>query len=348
MNNFDIDFYKKRLKKMYMRMGIILTFLGMPTMIKGCANMQVKLENSEKLNIKDDILDDVINVYKNKDTDLKNNVAFACGWFSKVLESGSISVDNTYRYDNNKELKKYLDDDDYNCILGVGVCRNENLLISNLLNLAGFDTVPLCSSLNKKDDHLYVLIYDHDIDKKYIFDYTNKGFWEINNLDNISYIYDKKEVMDTFNKINKINLKEKYSDEEINDYISVINSYPLKKKENEAQKHTAAQALLELYKNQIHNTECEISIIKTHLQDTQKKIFGIETDREHYSEELSNATSQYLHAQDVLKDIEQKVDAKNKEIIEADKKVHQQQALYEQVRSEREITSKKVKAVEAA
>lgn len=189
MNNFDIDFYKKRLKKMYMRMGIILTFLGMPTMFKGYTNLEVKLENYEKLNIKDDILDDVINVYKNKDTDLKNNVAFACGWFSKVLKSGSISVDNTYRYDNNKELKKYFDNDDYNCILGVGVCRNENLLISNLLNLAGFDTVPLCSSVNKEDDHLYVLIYDHDIDKKYIYDYTNKGFWEINNLDNISYIY---------------------------------------------------------------------------------------------------------------------------------------------------------------
>ena len=179
MNNFDIDFYKKRLKKMYMRMGIILMLLETPTMLKGCANLEVKLENFEKLNIKDDILDDVINVYKNKDTDFKNNVAFACGWFSKVLESGSISVNNIYEYDNSKVLENYLDNDDYNCILGTGVCRNENLLISNLLNLAGFDTVPLCSSLNENDEtnHLYILIYDHDIDKKYIFDYTNKCFW---------------------------------------------------------------------------------------------------------------------------------------------------------------------------
>ncbi|OHT04598.1 hypothetical protein TRFO_27864 [Tritrichomonas foetus] len=121
----------------------------------------------------------------------------------------------------------------------------------------------------------------------------------------------------------------------------------LKKKEGEIQKQTTAETLLQLYKNQAHNIDCEISIIKTHLQDTQKKIFSIENDRERYSEELSAATSQYLHAQDILKDIEQKVQIKNAEIIESDKKVHQQQALYEQVRGEREIAAKKVKEVEA-
>lgn len=121
----------------------------------------------------------------------------------------------------------------------------------------------------------------------------------------------------------------------------------LKKKEGEIQKQNAAETLLELYKNQSHNIDCEISIIKTHLQDTQKKIFTIDNDREKYSEQLSDATSQYLHAQDILKDIETKVNEKNAEIIESDKKVHQQQALYEQVRGEREIAAKKVKEVEA-
>ena len=121
----------------------------------------------------------------------------------------------------------------------------------------------------------------------------------------------------------------------------------MKKKEGEIQKQNAAETLLQLYKNQSHNIDCEISIIKTHLQDTQKKIFSIENDREHYSGELSTATSQYLHAQDVLKEIESKVHQKNLEIIEIYKKVHQQQALYEQVRGEREIAAKKVKEVEA-
>ena len=240
MKNFDIDFYKKRLKKMYMTLGIILTFTNLPSTFKTLSNLEIKLENYEKLNTKDDILDDVINVYKKENIALKDNVAFACGWFSKVLESGSISVDNTYRYDNNKELKTYLDDDDYNCILGVGVCRNENLLISNLLNLAGFDTVPLCSSVNKKDDHLYVLIYDHDIDKKYIFDYTNKGFWEIDNLDNISYIYNTDVISSaslrftyctysnfTLNDLVKINTYENSQnfDDIIRNYIIGMNSF---------------------------------------------------------------------------------------------------------------------------
>ena len=121
----------------------------------------------------------------------------------------------------------------------------------------------------------------------------------------------------------------------------------LKKKEGEVQKQNSIQTMLELFKNQSHNIECEISIIKTHLQDTQKKIFGVENDRERYSEELSAATSQFLHAQDVLKDIEAKVTEKIKEIAEGDRRVHQQQALYEQVRGEREIAAKKVKEVEA-
>ena len=121
----------------------------------------------------------------------------------------------------------------------------------------------------------------------------------------------------------------------------------LKKKEGEMQRQTQAQTLLQMYKNQSHNIECEISIIKQHLQETQKKIYAVETEREHYSEELSATTSQYLHAQEILKDIQQKIQQKTQEIVEGDRRVAQQQALYEKVRSEREINSKKVKEVEA-
>jgi chromosome segregation ATPase len=131
------------------------------------------------------------------------------------------------------------------------------------------------------------------------------------------------------------------------DAITREENAKLKKKEGELQKQHTIQVLLSLYKNQAHNIECEISIIKTHLQDTQKKIFTIENDRERYSEELSAATSQFLHAQDVLREVEGKVAQKNKEMIDDDKKVHQQQALYEKTRSERENAAKKVKEVEA-
>ncbi|EAY10816.1 hypothetical protein TVAG_258180 [Trichomonas vaginalis G3] len=121
----------------------------------------------------------------------------------------------------------------------------------------------------------------------------------------------------------------------------------LKKNEGELQHQTQAQTILQMYKNQAHNIDCEISIIKQHLQETQKKIYSIETEREHYSEELSAATSQFLHGQETLKDLASKVQSKTAEIVNGDRHVAQQQSLYEKVRSEREISSKKVKEVEA-
>jgi chromosome segregation ATPase len=120
-----------------------------------------------------------------------------------------------------------------------------------------------------------------------------------------------------------------------------------KQKEGEIQRKNNADVLLELYKNQSHNIDCEVTIIKNHIQEIQQKIFAVENDREHYSAELSTSTSQFLHAQDILKEIDAKVAAKNSEIAAAERKAHQQQALYETVRGEREIASKKVKEVQA-
>jgi len=120
----------------------------------------------------------------------------------------------------------------------------------------------------------------------------------------------------------------------------------LKKKEGEAQRQNLSQTILQLYKNQAHNIECEISIIKAHLQETQKKIFSIDSDRERYSEELSSATSHFLHAQEILKENENKLAKMMTEISEGDKRVLQQQALFEKVRAEREVFSKRVKEVQ--
>ena len=120
-----------------------------------------------------------------------------------------------------------------------------------------------------------------------------------------------------------------------------------KQKELENQKKTNAESLLELYRNQSHNIDCEVAIIKNHIQEIQQKIFSVENDREKYSAELSTATSQFLHAQDILRDIDSKVSSKNKEISAAELKVRQQQSLYEVVRGEREMASKKVKEIQA-
>jgi chromosome segregation ATPase len=121
----------------------------------------------------------------------------------------------------------------------------------------------------------------------------------------------------------------------------------MKQNQGEMQKKSNAEILLELYKNQSHNIDCEVTIIKNHIQEIQQKIFAVENDREHYSAELSNSTSQWLHAQDILKEIEAKVAVKNQEIAAAERKARQQQSLYETVRGERGAASKKVKEVQA-
>jgi chromosome segregation ATPase len=121
----------------------------------------------------------------------------------------------------------------------------------------------------------------------------------------------------------------------------------LKQNQGEMQKKNHGELLLEVYRNQSHNIDCEVAIIKNHIQEIQQKIFAVENDREHYSAELAISTSQWLHAQDVLKEIDSKVAAKNQEIAATERKARQQQALYETVRGEREVASKKVKEVQA-
>ena len=64
-----------------------------------------------------------------------------------------------------------------------------------------------------------------------IYYYHQYGIFNV--ADFISYIFNKKEILNLFNEILNLNLKEKYSKEEINDYIEVINSYPINKKTEE-------------------------------------------------------------------------------------------------------------------
>lgn len=119
----------------------------------------------------------------------------------------------------------------------------------------------------------------------------------------------------------------------------------IKKNAAEKSKITKSEHITQMYMNQMINIDAEIAVVKNHIQDQQKKIFGIEKEREKYSKDLSNTTNAYLHSQDIIKDIMEKLSSKSKEIVEADKKVKQQQSLYEHVRNEREIASKKVKEV---
>lgn len=143
-----------------------------------------RMYNSEKFDLKDDILDDVIKAYKENKYIEKGNVAAACGYYCMALYKGCLSVTGEYHYDDNVEHYQYINDNDYNCLLGTGVCKDENILISKLLNASGFDTVPIIN-YPEEGSHVYILVYDHSINKKYIYDYTNNCFWKINDFDSI-------------------------------------------------------------------------------------------------------------------------------------------------------------------
>ena len=63
--------------------------------------------------------------------------------------------------------------------------------------------------------------------------YYYQKYGTINMADFISYISSNEELINTFNKILEMNIKDDYVEQEILDYISVVNSYPVNKKEKE-------------------------------------------------------------------------------------------------------------------
>jgi chromosome segregation ATPase len=120
----------------------------------------------------------------------------------------------------------------------------------------------------------------------------------------------------------------------------------LNKREQKNQRVSIDKGVLRMYGDQAHNVDIEVSVIKTHIQDFQKSIFNIEQEKQNYYQELSNSTSQYLHAQEVLKEVQEQVEKKGLEILEGDRRVKQQQTLYDKVRNEREKASKTSKEIQ--
>ena len=139
-----------------------------------------KLFHQEKVDLKNDILDDIVKAYNENEISKNKNVAAACGYFSCALASGTISINNDYIYCED-ELYDYCYENDYDCLLGKGVCRNANLLLSNLLVRAGFDTTCLVNHFEDGRGHSYIVIFDEE-NKKYIYDYTNLCFWRFDSL----------------------------------------------------------------------------------------------------------------------------------------------------------------------
>ena len=94
--------------------GIIFG-IGLSTLLKYPNYAFSRMINNEKLDLKDDILDDAIKLYFENEISSYNNINMAIGYFTRMLESGSLSVDNFYKYDDSAELYDYYNNNSYDC-----------------------------------------------------------------------------------------------------------------------------------------------------------------------------------------------------------------------------------------
>jgi hypothetical protein len=64
----------------------------------------------------------------------------------------------------------------------------------------------------------------------------------------------------------------------------------MNQKQGEVQKKKSREIVFELDKNQSHNIDYEVGIIKNHIQESQHKIFAVENDGQHHSMKFSSST----------------------------------------------------------
>jgi chromosome segregation ATPase len=86
--------------------------------------------------------------------------------------------------------------------------------------------------------------------------------------------------------------------------------------------------------------QLEISGYKAEAHKQRKQLFLLEKDGEKYGAEAQEATSKFSQAQEEVKVREMSIIQLQKRIAEGETKLKQQQALYEAVRSDRNLYSK--------
>ena len=97
---------------------------------------------------------------------------------------------------------------------------------------------------------------------------------------------------------------------------------------------------VKVHENTRRNLELEISGYKAEAHKQRKQLFLLEKDGEKYGTEAAEATSKYQQALEEVKVREMSIIQLQKRIAEGDTKLKQQQALYEAVRSDRNLYSK--------
>ncbi|KAJ1479606.1 hypothetical protein T484DRAFT_2022988, partial [Baffinella frigidus] len=98
--------------------------------------------------------------------------------------------------------------------------------------------------------------------------------------------------------------------------------------------------LVKVQENTKKNLESEIIGYKAEAQKQRKMIYALEKEREKYGQQASDATAKYLEALEEVKIRQMTIMDLQKTIQEGEQKLKQQQNLYEQVRSDRNLYSK--------
>lgn len=100
------------------------------------------------------------------------------------------------------------------------------------------------------------------------------------------------------------------------------------------------EQLIKMHEGSIKNLEQEISAYKAEASKQRKVIFSLEKERDRYINEAAKASQECIAATEESQLAESKVLDSKKKILESEAKCKQQQALYEAVRSDRNIYSK--------
>jgi chromosome segregation ATPase len=106
------------------------------------------------------------------------------------------------------------------------------------------------------------------------------------------------------------------------------------------EKTRRTQDLVKIHENTKKNLENEINGYRAHVKRQRDMIQQLVQDRERYEGEAETANQKYYTAQEEVKLQELQISALQKKIVEGETRLKQQQNLYEQVRSDRNLYSK--------
>lgn len=139
----------------------------------------------EEINSLDIILDNVSDLVEKLEI---NNPIELCGFIYKLVNLGDLSYDGIYSYDETQNKDNLYDIPGYpefDVIMGLGVCRNESKLVTEILKKCGYEAYSInnilsykTESKNKVSHEFTLIIYENNA---FIYDFTNDCFFTFDN-----------------------------------------------------------------------------------------------------------------------------------------------------------------------